>query len=67
MRRKIKQIEKGKRIFSRRDQNTFDSPRKTWPINKNTCSLARVHQDGVIIEKPIVINQHDKTMDRLKV
>jgi hypothetical protein len=29
MRRKIKQIEKGKRIFSRRDQNTFDSPRKT--------------------------------------
>jgi len=67
MRRKIKQIEKGKRRFSRRDQNRFNSPRKTLPITKNTCSLARVHQDEVIIEKPIEINQHDKTIERLKV
>jgi len=66
MRRNIKQIEKGKRRFTRRDQNRFDSPRKTLPITKNTCSLARVHQDQVIIEKPIVINQHDKKMERLK-
>jgi len=34
----IKQIEKGKRRFSRRDQNSFDSPRKDLPITKQNLT-----------------------------
>jgi len=40
---------------------------KILPITNKTYSLARVLQDEMMIEKPLVINQHDKTMEMLSI